>query len=156
MKKLVLNSDLRSQMMAEALRCYPNEACGFLIGKTGETREAVEFIPCRNLQDDWHAADPIRYPRTAETAYGVDSKEQEKIFQQAKEQNLTVIAIVHSHPNHDAYFSAEDKQGACPWGEPLFENVSYVVVSVYGEKIKEIFDYVWDDSARDFVKQDVL
>lgn len=156
MKKLVLNSNLLFQIYAEALRCYPDEACGFLIGKIGETREAVEFIASRNIQDDLHKVDPVRYPRTAATAYVMDSKEQDEIFRKAKEKNQDVIAIVHSHPDHDAYFSAEDKQNACPWGEPLFENVSYVVISVYGGKTKDVFDYVWDETARDFVKNDVL
>lgn len=156
MKKLFIEKSILEKMTTEALRCYPSEACGFLVGKMDETREALEFISCRNIQDDLHAQDPERYPRTAATAYVMDSKEQEKIFERAKEKKQNVIAIVHSHPDHDAYFSAEDKQNACPWGEPLFENVSYVVVSVYAGKIKEIFDYVWDDNARDFVKQDVL
>lgn len=154
-KKLRITKSVLEKITAEALRCYPSEACGFLIGKIGETREAMEFMASRNIQDDLHKADPVRYPRTAATAYVMDSKEQEKIFQKAKDQNLTVIAIVHSHPDHDAYFSQEDKQGACPWGEPLFENLSYVVISVYGGKVKEIFDYVWDEGARDFVKNSI-
>ena len=62
-----------------------------------------------------------------------------------------VKAIVHSHTDHDAYFSEEDRLVACPWGEPMFPGVSYIIVSVWGKKFKEVNEFYWDERQKDFV-----
>jgi len=150
---LKISSEQLKQIFDEAIRCHPEESCGFLLGTIAKEREAIEFVACKNRQNEMHDKDPDRYPRTAEMAYIIDSKEQDAIFARAKQKKLEVIAIVHSHPEHGAYFSDEDKNNAAPWGEPLFPNISYVVVSVYGKKIKAMSDFYWDDEAKDYLEE---
>ena len=132
------------------IAAFPNEGCGFILGQVSEAREAIEFVACRNIQNELNQRDPTRFPRTAETAYVIDSHEQEQVQAEAKQKGLDIIAIVHSHPNHDVYFSQEDKENACPWGEPLFPNMSYIVVSVYDAAVKAISDFYWDIEQNDF------
>jgi proteasome lid subunit RPN8/RPN11 len=148
---LTISQELRNACFAEAVRCHPSEACGFLLGHVGVSREAVQFVACKNIQDELHAKDASRFPRTAATAYVIDSKEQEAIFAKAKADGLSVISIMHSHPEHDVYFSAEDKTNAAPWGEPLFPELSYFVISVYGKTVRAASDFYWGED--DFIER---
>lgn len=151
-KPLAINATLLEEIFAEAKRCYPEEACGFLLGTIGAHREAREFIPCQNIQNELHEKDPVRYPRTAETAYAIDPLVKEDMEKRAKFHGLKILAIVHSHPDHEAYFSKEDRDMAAPWGEPLFPDVSYVVVSVFDNEIRAVSDYFWSEREKDFVE----
>lgn len=141
---LKISDDLKQRLVAEAIRCYPDEACGFLLGRVGSDRVAVEFMACNNIQNQLHKADPERYPRMAQTAYVIDPQDQKRVEDTAKRHQLAVIAVVHSHPDHDVYFSDEDRQNAAPWGEPLFEGVSYVVISVHNRVVTGMSDFYWD------------
>lgn len=140
--------ELLAQFVADAERCCPHEACGLFTGADGK---AESFIACANYQDKLHKLDPVRYPRTAATAYTIDSAEQESVARNAHACGWKIIAIAHSHPEHDAYFSAEDRLNAAPWGEPLFPGVVYIVASVYGGKVRDIREYAWDEALKDFV-----
>ena len=97
-----------------------------------------------------HALDPLTYPRTAVIAYAMDPKELEKAMGEAPGAKLK--AFYHSHPNHDAYFSDEDKAFACPFGEPNFPGAAQIVVSIYGGAVRRICAYAWSDGANDFVE----
>ncbi len=150
---LVINENLLDAVKNEAVRCYPDEACGFLLGKTGVDRVAFEFVACHNIQNRMHKEDPERYPRTAQTAYVIDPADQKRAEETARYRKLDIIAIVHSHPEHGVYFSDEDKQNAAPWGEPLFPGISYVVLSVHDRRVSGISDFFWDETKKDFIEE---
>jgi proteasome lid subunit RPN8/RPN11 len=64
-------------------------------------------------------------------------------------------AFYHSHPNHDAYFSAEDKRQAMFGDEPSYPDTVYLVISIYGREVKAIRAYAWDDTVKDFVETEL-
>ena len=70
----------------------------------------------------------------------------------AKGTGATLKAFYHSHPNHDAYFSAEDKAGATPFGEPTYPEAAQIVVSIYDRIVKRVRAYVWNPECQDFVE----
>lgn len=148
----MISQDLMQSLFNEAVRCYPHEACGFVLGMVGGTRVAKEFAICKNIQNDLHAKDPKTYPRDASTAYVIDPKEQAAVEKRGKDAGLVIIAVFHSHPEHDVYFSKEDRVNAAPWGEPLFLDLSYIVASVYGKSVKGASDFCWDAESGDFVE----
>jgi proteasome lid subunit RPN8/RPN11 len=148
----MISQDLLQSLFNEAVRRHPHEACGFVLGTVGGARLAKEFVACKNIQNDLHAQDPKTYPRTAETAYVIDPKEQAAVEKRVQEAGLTLIAVFHSHPEHDVYFSPEDRANAAPWGEPLFPHLSYIVASVYGKAVKGASDFCWDAESGDFVE----
>ena len=129
-----------------ARQAFPEECCG-VIFSNGDT-ERVQGLS--NIQNKLHALDPITYPRTAVIAYAMDPKELEQAMGAAGGAKLK--AFYHSHPNHDAYFSDEDKAFACPFGEPTFPGAGQIVVSVYDGAVRRICAYAWSDSAGDFVE----
>ena len=49
---------------------------------------------------------------------------------------LRILAIYHSHPQHDAYFSAEDSKQATIWDEPSYPDAAQIVVSVFDGKVQ--------------------
>ena len=95
---------------------YPKEGCGILLGEeTPEgDRVAQVAIPCRNAYEGEQA-----------DRFQLDPKEQLEAEHRARKLGLTVVAIFHSHPDCDAYFSSTDLRYSCPW-------YSNIVVSVQG------------------------
>ncbi len=152
---LIICQETLDQITRHAVEHYPSEACGFLIGE--KTQNSVtQFIPCKNVYDEMHAKCPETYPRTSKTAYLIDPKDQQKYFDEAEKSGVAVKAIYHSHTDHDAYFSAEDKLVAAPWGEPMYPDISYLVVSVWDKKLKEMNLFYWDSEKNDFLQQKLM
>nr|NIQ01073.1 M67 family metallopeptidase [Nitrospinaceae bacterium]NIR55113.1 M67 family metallopeptidase [Nitrospinaceae bacterium]NIS85534.1 M67 family metallopeptidase [Nitrospinaceae bacterium]NIT82368.1 M67 family metallopeptidase [Nitrospinaceae bacterium]NIU44581.1 M67 family metallopeptidase [Nitrospinaceae bacterium] len=118
-----------------ALAEYPFECCGVLLGKPGEDGDNL-LIRCKNIQNQLHAKDPAHYPRDARTAYTMDPKDQLKIDSEARNRGMTIKVFYHSHPDHEAYFSEEDRKMALFNEEPLYPEARYLVVSVVDKKIK--------------------
>lgn len=155
MNVLTIDPNLLNEIYAESERAYPEEACGFVTGTVNDGRTALRVIPCKNIQNELHAKSPERYPRDAKTAYVIDPKEMQRIEAEAKAAGHEIISIFHSHPEHGVYFSAEDKGMAAPWGEPLFPNLSYLVVSVYGGKVVNASDFYWEPAKQDFIERKI-
>lgn len=141
------------QIVQHAVQHYPNEACGFLIGEK-KNPSVTEFLPMKNIYDEMHVRYPETYPRTSKTAYLIDPIEQRKVFDEAEKSGRTVKAIYHSHTDHDAYFSEEDRLVAAPWGEPNYPGVSYIVVSIWNGVLKEINEFTWDGN--NFVERKLM
>src|SRR5690348_16697039 len=118
-------------IVAQAEREFPFECCGFIIGNGSD-----EAHPIRNIQNEKHAADPARFPRNARTAFLMDPSEQLAVLQEIDARKLKLKAIYHSHPDHEAYFSATDRSQACSFdpGEPDYPETAYIVMSVHGGK----------------------
>ncbi len=137
------------QMVAHSIEHYPSEACGILAGPK-EGREGTIFYPCKNIYDEMHEKAPETYPRTSKTAYLMDGAEQQALFDKIAGDGLAVQSIVHSHPDHDAYFSEEDRLAAAPWGEPFYPEISYIVISIWDRTLKEANDFLWNAETQDF------
>jgi [CysO sulfur-carrier protein]-S-L-cysteine hydrolase len=152
---LTICQEILDQVAAHAVAHYSDEACGFLIGEKGQN-SVTEFIPVKNVYDEMHAKYPETYPRTAKTAYLIDPREQQRIFDEAEKNSQEVKAIYHSHTDHDAYFSQEDRLVAAPWGEPNYPGVSYLVVSVWDRKLKEINEFFWNETTNDFDQRKII
>lgn len=151
---LILCTEVMDQLIRHAQACYPDEACGLLIGEKGKD-SVNEFIPVKNIYNEMHERYPETYPRDAKTAYLIDPREQQRIFDEAGENGREVKAIFHSHTDHDAYFSQEDRLVATPWGEPAYPGVSYIVVSIRNRSFKGMNEFVWDEKKKDFVERKI-
>jgi len=129
-----------------AAESYPNECCGAVLAEN--CRELVR--PITNIQDRLHADNPDTHPRDARTAYFMDPKELYAVLREAEEQKRPLRVLYHSHPDHDAYFSAEDKARALAWDEPAYPETFYLVVSVVGGRVRDRLAVAWDAARRDF------
>ncbi|MBF0566745.1 MAG: M67 family metallopeptidase [Nitrospirae bacterium] len=168
-KSITINGDTLKRIYSHAVESYPNECCGIITGKTADAdvqagqkaqtghvgmqagKEQEQTVhPCRNIQDELHASDPVKYPRTARVAYAMNRDEAEEIFKSAKRSGESVVAFYHSHPEHDAYFSEEDKEAQTVFGEPEFPEALQVVISVKLGMINGIKYFRWNGSSGDF------
>ncbi|MCL6440496.1 MAG: M67 family metallopeptidase [Thermoleophilum sp.] len=137
------------ELCRHAQDTFPEECCGaIVVNAAGE--EEVRRIT--NVQNAMHAKDPQNYPRDATIAYFMDPKELLEIMKEVDSGRVTLKAFYHSHPNHDAYFSAEDKARALFADEPSYPDAAYLVISIYDRAVRVIRAYRWDEEQRDFVE----
>ncbi len=154
-----LNREQVELMHRHARETYPDECCGLIIGPPsakGHKTEALQLLPCRNVQNEMHAKDPEFYPRTARRAFLIDPFEFERIVRRAEEAGEVVRGIFHSHPDEDAYFSQEDEDAAVPFGDiPAFPDAEHIVMSVregvvLGQKV-----YSWNAGQKTFIESEL-
>ncbi len=146
--EVTLTAQAWQEISRHAQESYPDECCGVVIAEGANDR--VRRL--ENIQNKLHALDPETYPRTAVIAYAMDPKELESVIDNAARNGAKLKAFYHSHPEHEAYFSAEDKAFATPFGEPTFPNAAQIVVSLYQREVKRFAAFSWSDDARDFIE----
>ncbi len=97
-------------MIAEAYDCYPEEACGLLVGRSG-ANDVVRFVPCENTT---HSA----------KVYSIAPKALLRAERDAEDDGLEVIGVMHSHTHTEPYPSPTDVAQA---PDPTWH---YVIVSL--------------------------
>jgi proteasome lid subunit RPN8/RPN11 len=110
---LEISELVHAQMVANAYDGLPDEACGLLAGRPGQTTASV-FYPCRN------AAESGRI-------YTVDPKDHLRAERDAEDRGLEIIGVMHSHTHTEAYPSPTDVAEA---PDPSWH---YVIVSLKRE-----------------------
>lgn len=110
---LTIESGPWQVMVRHAEATYPRECCGVMLGTVvnGEKRVTIA-----------HALENA-YEGGQEDRYEIRPVDLLRVEREAREQQLSVIGIFHSHPDCDAYFSKTDLEHSCPW-------YSFVVLSV--------------------------
>ena len=145
---LRVTEEVMERLRAHATEAFPHECCGIVVERDGR----LEAVRVTNVQNERHAQDPQQFPRTAETAYTMGD-EAAPILLRADRGELRLHAFYHSHPQHDAYFSAEDrKQANGPWDEPMYPEAGQIVVSVYDRVVGAIAAFRWDPERADFTE----
>jgi proteasome lid subunit RPN8/RPN11 len=145
---LTISTETFAKIEEHAREVYPNECCGVIVDRGGH--EEVEPVP--NVQNDHHREDPVQFPRDARTAYYMDGKELLRILKELDNGKLKLRAFYHSHPDHDAYFSAEDKTQALGGGEEPSYAVAHIVLSVRAGVVGAAKAFAWDAAVRDFAQ----
>lgn len=140
---------------SQAEKDYPNETCGILIGPKRDKTKITRIFPCQNVQDQYHAQDPVSFPRTARTAYFIDPRELLQIQKEARVEGCEMRVIYHSHTDAGAYFSEEDQRIALSEGAPAYPGVIYLVVSVKNRRAQESRFFLWDDKNKTFVGEKI-
>jgi [CysO sulfur-carrier protein]-S-L-cysteine hydrolase len=128
------------EVHAHCEEAYPDECCGVIVSLAGGATRAMRI---RNIQDEMHQKDPAAYPRTARTAYTGHPQDLRVALEAADEPGCALVAFYHSHPDHDAYFSAEDTAQATPFGEPSYPDALQIVFSVRERRVKNAKAFAW-------------
>ena len=145
--------ELLEEIRRHAVEEYPFECCGLVLGVSGKNN-ADAVRPVANIQNRLHESDPAAHPRDARTAYFMDPGQVMKVFREAMEKGLIIKTFYHSHPEHDAYFSAEDRKMAVLEDEPAYPEASYLVVSVYDRKVKQEALFAWNPQTRNYEERE--
>lgn len=101
-------------MIKHAEEGYPNEICGVMLGKEGVV---TDYKRCKNLNKE-----------RARDRYELDPLSFNEADEFARKNELEILGIYHSHPDHPSLPSETDRQRAWPnWGYIIFSinNGSY-------------------------------
>ena len=121
-----------------ARESYPNECCGFLLGKQGEAlAEVAEVLPAVNTRTD-----------AAHHRYNISPLEYLEVERRADRAGLSILGFYHSHPDHPAIPSAFDLEHAWP-------NVVYLILSVQHGKPAACRAYRLDEDRQRFHEIDI-
>ena len=112
---IVLSAALKAGIEKHGEETFPNECCGFLLGKlNGADRGVVELMRMANDRED--EAQYNRFLITPEASYRADKV--------ARAKRLDVIGCYHSHPNAPARPSQYDVDHAA------WSGFSHIIVSI--------------------------
>ena len=143
---MIVSPDELEAIRKQAVEEYPEESCGVILIRGAERCP----LRCRNVQNEMHARDPERNPRTAGTAYYIDPQDLLRIGRLESE-GFGVAVIYHSHVDAGAYFSETDRRQALMDGEPTYPGTIYVVTSVKGGQVEATTAFRWDEGRREFL-----
>ena len=146
----MLTEEERAAIREHAEADYPAECCGVILVRAGADPDRRVY-PCRNIQEEQHAKDPVRFPRDSRTAYYMAHEDLLEINRRDT-QGYTVHVIYHSHVDVGAYFSETDRRNALVDGEPAYPGAIYVVVAVKSGRADETRAFRWDGAMREFVE----
>ena len=119
------------QIAAEAETGYPEEICGFLIGRlSSHLREVTRLIPIANAWDaasgDFKAAGEDFATESARRRFAIPPDEYYRADQAARAGGEAILGFYHSHPDSPAVPSEYDLRLA----QAIFPGYSYIIVSV--------------------------
>lgn len=126
---LTITASVLADIEAHAAESYPNESCGFLSGPKSSPLLINTAWRETNEADKYHALDPERFPRTAQTYFKINELRASRRFEEGEKSDQPVKAIYHSHCDAGAYFSAEDAATFASEGQLMWP-CAFVVVSV--------------------------
>ena len=149
MSPLLTTAELEA-IQGHARADYPAECCGVLLVRP-DAAEERRLVACRNIQDELHARDPGRFPRTARTAYYIAHADLLEIGRREGE-GFEVRVIYHSHVDAGAYFSETDRRNAMVDGVPAYPQTTYVVVAVAEGRVAETRAHRYSAESREFVE----
>lgn len=134
---------------AEALRCYPNESCGFFAGPSSQPLLVDRCMPEQNEADKYHALDPERFPRTARMYFKINELRAARAFDAGAAAGRPIKVIFHSHCDAGAYFSAEDSATFAS-NNTLMWPCAFLVISVVDGVVKDRKLWVHRDGTNEF------
>ena len=135
---LILNQNIITLLNDDALRTFPDECCGFLLGREIDNDRIIdEIIIVNNAKE----GDKKRRFEISP----LDYLQAEKA---ADESGLTLLGIYHSHPNHPSIPSEHDRVAA----QPFF---SYLIISVIQDEIVSYQSWTLNDEFQ-FEEEQVL
>lgn len=117
------------ELIKHAESGYPNEVCGVLIGKNGDI---TDFRRCGNLNEE---RTHDRYELDPTSFYEADDW--------ARKNQLEIVGIYHSHPDHPSLPSEFDRSRA--WPEWI-----YIILSINKGKYNDGRAWLLDDSVEIF------
>jgi proteasome lid subunit RPN8/RPN11 len=118
---LIIPERVYQAIRSHAEQAYPAECCGALLGTPGPGGWRVSTaVQARNASGDG-----------ARTAYEITPEELVAIDREARRQRCEIAGFYHSHPDHEAHWSATDL------AEAHWVGCGYVITAVCGGRATE-------------------
>jgi proteasome lid subunit RPN8/RPN11 len=119
---VIINENPLQVMIADAIKAFPDECCGFLFGKEDAAGNRIieSALPVINSKE----GDKRR-------RFYIAPKDYVKAELYAVEKGCLLLGVYHSHPDHPAIPSEHDRVAA----QPFF---SYVILSIVNQQYADI------------------
>jgi proteasome lid subunit RPN8/RPN11 len=136
---LILDQNIIDAITAHAVRDYPHECGGMLIGRFAEGKKTVtETFPLENAREE-----EARHNRVL-----ILPKDVLRAERYARENGLDVVGYYHSHPESPAVPSQYDLDHALPlW--------SYIIASVISGKVVDIRSWEMENDRTKFNEEEI-
>lgn len=122
-----------------ATSTYPHECCGLILGYLVDgVKTVVEVIPTANVWNSVAENFAVDSTHSTERRYAIAPEVMLNTQRVARDRNLNIISIYHSHPNYPAIPSECDRLYAWP-------GYSYIIVTVKDGVIGEMNSWCLDD-----------
>ena len=119
-RAIKLNKNAYEDILAHAKEAYPEECCGVLLGT-----EETGISEIHRLEN--HSGNAALHFQT-------DPIEIYHLERESEKRGLSVLGFYHSHPDHEAVTSEEDKYYMIP-------ELVYLIVRITGEGTAELRSY---------------
>ena len=114
-----------AQMESAAIKAYPCECCGILVGKKSEKGE-IEITEIREASNQFQGQKSVHFQIDPLFIY--------RLEQELEVRSLEIVGIYHSHPDCPAILSKEDEKYMVP-------GLEYVIMSVQNGEIADVKSY---------------
>ncbi|NET01330.1 MAG: M67 family metallopeptidase [Sphaerospermopsis sp. SIO1G2] len=122
-----------------AQKTYPEECCGLILGHINNNiKKVIEIIPTENVWNT-EAQTFTTETHSKNRRYAIAPQVMLQTQKFARDRNLNIIGIFHSHPNYPATPSEWDRIYAWP-------EYSYMIVTVENSKAGEINSFSLDEN----------
>ena len=138
MTTINITQDIENTFTSHGEKDYPHECCGFILGHfKDEESFGVEYMAATNVKDE-----------NRERRFLIDPLAYQKAEDEADERGLSVISIVHSHPDHPDQPSDFDRDHAWP-------GFSYIIISVQKGKAKSYRSWQLNENRAFFIEENI-
>ena len=138
--KLKINEEPWRVMLRDAETGFPNECCGFFYGSISE--DGVRTLSLAKPVVNSKEGDQRR-------RFAISPFDYMKAEQFALQNDLTLLGVYHSHPNHPAIPSEYDLKQAVPF-------FSYIIVSVMDGKFNALRSWRLNEQSKQFDEEEVI
>jgi proteasome lid subunit RPN8/RPN11 len=146
---LVLSPELRRRVERAAEQAFPEECCGFLIGRVPDAFDRpgrrVVVHEARALPNGWEAASGAPGKTTR---YRIDPRLFMKVERELEGSGRAIVGLYHSHPSVPAWPSPFDLQQALPC-------LSYWIVCVREGRSQESRSWMRSEDGGSFLEEPV-
>ena len=136
---IYLSKKIINEFLNHAQVDYPQECCGFILGRLEKNKSlGVEYIQVKNIQE-----------KNKERRFLIDPIEYIRVEDLAEEKELSIISIVHSHPDHPDKPSEFDRVHSWP-------GCSYIIISVINGISKSFHSWILDEDRMKFSDEKIV
>ena len=138
MTRINITKQIEEQFKSHGENEYPYECCGFILGHFKDNESyGIEYLAAKNVKEE-----------NRERRFLIDPQAYQNAEDKADEKNLSVISIVHSHPDHPHKPSDFDRDHAWP-------GFSYIIISVQKGKAVSYRSWQLNQDRKSFMKEDI-
>ena len=138
MKTINITQKIVDSFLFHGEKEYPYECCGFILGHfKNDESIGIEYLPASNVKET-----------NRERRFLIDPLAYQNAEDEADDQGMSVISIVHSHPDHPDKPSDFDRDHAWP-------GFSYIIISVQKGKTAGYRSWQLNKDRKFFIEENI-